>query len=341
MKIGRYILLIGIVVIFGFWNKVNIDGQIIINQWDTYGKFYDQLSRWDRFTLKIYNKFGWGGSANIYPGVYNFTWWSYSYKQFQEIITTPPPKNLLKLTVLEWWSIYDIDALLSKDNIINKWEFISYVQDQATIWSFQSDYNFLPDDITTLEWYLYPDTYMIDISKENKIWQLVKLQLDNFQDKIWDEHSTLFTQINTNLKRDGYEFELSPYTIIKLASIVENEEKNDENKPTIWGIFLNRIQNNMQIDADITLCYGKKVTYSECTPSFIVQHLRDSTNPYNTRARAGLPPTPISSPTLSSILAILKYNKTNNLFYLHSPNWEIYYGWSLEEHNANKSRYLQ
>ena len=76
----------------------------------------------------------------------------------------------------------------------------------------------------------------------------------------------------------------------------------------------------MQIDADITLCYGKKVTYSECTPSFIVQHLRDSTNPYNTRARAGLPPTPISSPTLSSILAILKYNKTNNLFYLHSPN---------------------
>ena len=74
---------------------------------------------------------------------------------------------------------------------------------------------------------------MIDISKENKIWQLVKLQLDNFQDKIWDEHSTLFTQINTNLKRDGYEFELSPYTIIKLASIVENEEKNDENKPTI------------------------------------------------------------------------------------------------------------
>lgn len=340
MKIWRYILLIIIIIIFGFWNKININWQVIINQWDTYSKFYDQLDRWDRFTLKVHNKIWWGGNGSIYPWVYNFNG-SYTYKQFQEVITTPPPSNLVKVTILEWRSIYDIDNLLTQKEIITEWDFVSYAQDTDNIKELQSTYTFLPDDLTTLEWYLYPDTYMIDISKDNKIRQLVKLQLDNFQDKIRDDYSTLFTQINTDLKRDWYEFELSPYTVIKLASIIENEEKNDENKPTIWGIFLNRIQNNMQIDADITLCYGLKVTYDECTPNFIVQNLRDSTNLYNTRARAWLPPTPISSPTLSSILAVLKYNKTDNLFYLHSPNGEIYYGWSLEEHNANKARYLQ
>ncbi len=340
MKIGRYILLIVIILLFGFYNKINIWWQIIINKWDNYSKFYNQLGRWDRFTLKIYNKLHQETGTSIYPWVYNFTW-SYSYKSFKSIITTPPPKNLAKITILEWWSIYDIDNMLSKKWIITKWDYIDYVQDAKNISDLESTYKFLPNNLTTLEWYLYPDTYMIDISKDNKIRQIVKLQLDNFQDKVWDNYSTLFSKVNTHLKSDWYDFELSPYTIIKLASIIENEEKNDENKPTIWGIFLNRIQNNMQLDADITLCYGLKLTYDKCTPSVIVDNLKDSSNLYNTRAKAWLPPTPISSPTLSSILAVLQYNKTDNLFYLHSPSWKIYYGRSIEEHNANKAKYLK
>jgi UPF0755 protein len=70
---------------------------------------------------------------------------------------------------------------------------------------------------------------------------------------------------------------------MKLASVIENEEKATANKPMIAGIFLNRIQKGMRLDADVTLCYGKGVTYEQCTPAFIVQHLYEDTNPYNTR----------------------------------------------------------
>ena len=339
MKIGRYILLLAILVIIVFFNKINIKGQVLINKWDGFSKFYNQLGWRDKTTFKLFNKLD-GEDSNIYPGVYNFTW-SYRYKDFRKIITTPPPKNLLKITALEGRSIYDIDNLLARKWVINKGDYVSYTQDKANIFTLSSKYPFLTKDITTLEWYLYPDTYMIDINKEDVVWQLVDLQLKNFNNKIWTDYSALFNQINLNLKRDWFGFELSPYSVIKLASIIENEEKNDENKPTIWGIFLNRINNSMQIDADITLCYGEKITYSECTPNFIVQHLTDKNNPYNTRARAWLPPTPISSPTFSSIMGVLKYNKTDYLFYLHSPNWKIYYGKTLEEHNRNKQNYLK
>jgi UPF0755 protein len=70
---------------------------------------------------------------------------------------------------------------------------------------------------------------------------------------------------------------------MKLASVIENEEKSNANKPTIAGIFFNRLQEGMRLDADVTLCYGKAVTYDVCTPAFIVQNLYEESNPYNTR----------------------------------------------------------
>ncbi|MBP7007645.1 endolytic transglycosylase MltG [Patescibacteria group bacterium] len=48
-------------------------------------------------------------------------------------------------------------------------------------------------------------------------------------------------------------------------------------------MFLNRIAQGMLLGADVTLCYGLQVTYDKCTPSFIVDHLVDTNNPYNTR----------------------------------------------------------
>lgn len=65
----------------------------------------------------------------------------------------------------------------------------------------------------------------------------------------------------------------------------------------------------MQIDADISLCYGLAKPYASCTPSVIVNFLYDKTNPYNTRAVAGLPPTPIANVPASTIKAILDAKK--------------------------------
>lgn len=97
----------------------------------------------------------------------------------------------------------------------------------------------------------------------------------------------------------------------------------------------------MRIDADISLCYGLAEPYETCTPSRIVAHLQDSSNPYNTRAVNGLPPTPIASVHVSSITALLDAPKTDLFYYLHNPQGKLFTAKTLSEHNTNKSKELQ
>jgi UPF0755 protein len=136
--------------------------------------------------------------------------------------------------------------------------------------------------------------------------QLVYLQLENFNNRVWKRNADFIANQGSEWYRD-----------VILASIVEKEEKNNNNKATVAGIFFNRIKIGMALQADITLCYGLKLTYESCTPSVIAQNVDDKTNPYNTRAVREIPPTPISNPTAESILAVLHPERTSYMYYLH------------------------
>jgi UPF0755 protein len=133
---------------------------------------------------------------------------------------------------------------------------------------------------------------------------------------------------------------LNWYEIVILASIIEKEEKNNSNKPTVAWIFLNRLDSKMLLGADITLCYWLKKPYSDCTPNVIVKNLDDTSNVYNTRANAWIPPQPISNSAVTTISAVLNYKNTDYLYYLHDNSWVIHYWKTLSEHNANKQKYL-
>ncbi|HCB51657.1 TPA: hypothetical protein DEP21_03725 [Patescibacteria group bacterium] len=122
-----------------------------------------------------------------------------------------------------------------------------------------------------MEGFLYPDTYSVDKDK-NILDQLVYLQLQAFKTKVWDA-----------VEDQALSFDLSWYDTIKMASIVEKEEKSSKNKPTVAGILIKRFQLGTLIGADISLCYFFEKPYKECTPSFIGQHVSDTNNPYNTR----------------------------------------------------------
>jgi UPF0755 protein len=95
----------------------------------------------------------------------------------------------------------------------------------------------------------------------------------------------------------------------------------------------------MRLDADVTLCYWLKITYSKCRDN-ILANLDDANNLYNTRQNRGLTPTPISSPTYDTINALINYRKTSALYYLHDEKWGIHYADTLEQHNKNKEKYL-
>jgi UPF0755 protein len=96
----------------------------------------------------------------------------------------------------------------------------------------------------------------------------------------------------------------------------------------------------MTLGADATVCYALALWSSRCTPALIVEGL-SSTSPYNTRVVRGLPPTPIASVSRDTWLATMNLRTTDNLYYLHAPDGQIYYGKTLEEHNANKRKYLR
>lgn len=95
----------------------------------------------------------------------------------------------------------------------------------------------------------------------------------------------------------------------------------------------------MPLGADATLCYALELASRNCTPAKIVDGL-GLDSPYNTRRNAGLPPTPISSPSRDTWLAALFPKDSEYLYYLHDSDGAIHFAATNEEHNANRRKYL-
>lgn len=340
-KIWRRILLILIIlIIYLFTKKITLNEKITIEQGENVSKIFNQLSTMDKFRIKLY-LFNHSNISfsKLEAGSYTFSG-SYTKSELVQKILQGSEKDYLRLTILEGRSIYDIDEALTRKWYIDNGEYVAFVTNPTIVNKYIEKYDFLkamilissksPNDIT-LEGFLYPDTYQIDKTK-NIIDQLVYTQLETFKKRVRDKVSNTLEHNWLTLQR---------YQDIILASILEKEERNTANKPIVAGIFLKRLEIGMALDADITLCYGLKTSYINCTPSVIGKNINDKTNIYNTRWVRWLPPTPISNPTRESINAILNPQTSDHLYYLHDMKGNIHYGNTLEEHNANKNQYLK
>ncbi len=255
-----------------------------------------------------------GVSSELKAGEYSF-----SYNQSpKEIIDTLMKGNDLnrKITIPEGWTNLKIAEYLDEQNVVDKEGFLSSVQE---------DYNYdflrdLPEGID-LEGFLFPDTYEIDnnISAD----EIVKMMLDNFDRKLTD-------QIRTQINNSKYNI----FEIVTLASIVEREVANDEDRALVAGVFLNRLSIDMPLESCATIQYilnksEKQFTYEETrTPS-----------PYNTYLNRGLPLGPIGNPGIDSIKAVLNPTESDYLYFL-SANGKTYYSRTLDEHNEKKAIYL-
>ena len=125
----------------------------------------------------------------------------------------------------------------------------------------------------------------------------------------------------------------TPQEALILASIVEKETAQADERPMVAGALSNRVRIGMMIGADATTIYpitkgkplGRRIRVSE---------LR-SKNPYNTRAVAGLPPGPITNPGRESIAAVLDPAETKALYYVADGSGGHVFAETLEEHNRN------
>ena len=118
-----------------------------------------------------------------------------------------------------------------------------------------------------------------------------------------------------------------------MASIVELEGTNSENRKMIVGVFNNRLNSGYNMGSDVTTYYGLQVPMTKdlTTAQF------NTVNKYNTRTNAmigKLPISPISTPSLSSIDATLHPTNNNYLFFVADKNGKIYYSRTNSEHDA-------
>lgn len=251
-----------------------------------------------------------------------------------------PPKDYTRITVLEGWSIYDVDAMMVKKLSTKPGAFLSLVQDAAYIAELSQTFPFLSQDtpLSSLEWFLYPDTYFL-WKDSDPLKQLVVASLKRFEEKNMTLRRSEWAAFGAALSKQGVKLSLPG--ALALASVIEKEERNDKQKPMIAGIFVNRLAQGMQLGADITICYGYQEPYETCTPSRIIAWLRDTANIYNTRVHTGLPPTPISSVSDQTRASLLRFQQTDNIFYLHDAQGGIHYAKTNAEHEQNKAQYLQ
>lgn len=175
------------------------------------------------------------------------------------------------------------------------------------------------------EGYLFPDTYLF--AKKSTIDDVVSKMTQNFEAK--------YQQLSGP--------QLSKFTkeeIVVIASMVEREAKHDEDRPLVASVILNRLEIGMglQIDATIQYAIGYQKDQNRWWKILTTSDLKID-SPYNTYLYNGLPPTPISNPGLAALEAVVNPASTNYLYYFSESNGTTHYATSLEEHNANITRY--
>jgi UPF0755 protein len=162
---------------------------------------------------------------------------------------------------------------------------------------------FTPKLRTNLEGFLFPATY--DFLARTRTSQLVKAQLQAFCTN-WKSVSLAYARSKN----------LTPYDVLTIASMVEKEAAAPSERPLIAAVIYNRLHRRMPLQIDATLRYGLHIPPTQS----ITESQLASDNPYNTRHRLGLPPTPIANPGLASIRAAAHPAKVNYLYFVRKPD---------------------
>mgnify|MGYP001206840367 CR=1 FL=1 len=199
---------------------------------------------------------------------------------------------LTSVTIPEGKNMYEIGKILEENKITSYKDFIKECRDQENI-------ALINAEAPSVEGYLFPDTYKF--AKETPAREVVRAMINLFNQKVADLD---FSQANLN-----------KHEVIILASIVEKETGAKFERPTIAGVYLNRLAKNMRLQADPTTIYGIWENYNG---NLKKKHLLQKTD-YNTYKMAGLPLGPIASPSLAAIKAVLK-PKDHNFIYFVSKN---------------------
>lgn len=171
-----------------------------------------------------------------------------------------------------------------------------------------------------------PNTYEVywDISPEK------------FMERMNKEYKAFW---NEKRKARLAEIRLTELQAITLASIVEKETNQNDEKQDVAGVYMNRLRDGWLLQADPTLVYA----LGDFSIKRVLNVYKTIDSPYNTYMYLGLPPGPICLPSISSIDAVLNYRQHKYMYFCAREDFSGYHNFAvtLNEHLLNASRYQQ
>jgi UPF0755 protein len=233
-----------------------------------------------------------------------------------------------RLTTIEGWRVEEIAEYLEKKKVISRDEFLEAAGKNVFNQDFLPAYQSNRDKpYRRLEGYLFPDTYFF--AAQSSAEAIIKTMLQNFG-----------ARLTPPLRADTVKNKLSLAETMTLASIVEREVRRAEDRAIVAGILLKRYQtpgHRLEVDATVQYAIGGIGSWWPVLADSGRNIAPES--PYNTYTHDGLPPTPISSPGLASIKAVIYPQASDYWYYVSDSLGVMHFAKTIEEQNANAAKY--
>jgi UPF0755 protein len=253
--------------------------------------------------------------ARLQAGEYQFTHSASVWTVFDRIARGDV--FYYEVTVPEGSNIFDTADIIDRVGFIKGTEFLKIARTSTLIHD-------LAPEAPSLEGYLFPSTYRF--TRRTSAQQVAKMMTDQFRRR-WRE---LTNGQNVPVNKT-----------VTLASLVEKETGQPEERPRVASVLLNRLRTGMALDCDPTTIYAALLDGRY--RGTIYRSDLENESPYNTYRHPGLPPGPISNPGLASLKAALRPDQTDYLYFVARGDGSRGHNFSntLTEHKRHVSEYRQ
>jgi UPF0755 protein len=212
------------------------------------------------------------------------------------------------VVIPEGYTMFDIAATIEEAGLGSKDDFLRVARGDTDL------IHDLAPEASTLEGYLFPDTY--ELTRTQSMRDIATVMVHHFRQ----------VAASIGLANDVHR-------IVTMASIVEKETAAPQERPLVASVYYNRLTKRMALDADPSVIYAELLAN---TYQGALHHNDMQTNsPYNTYRCPGLPPGPIANPGRGSLEAAMHPAVSDYLYFVSDGNSHHRFARSLEEHNRN------
>ena len=307
---------IALVVLVLFWPQPNPSyvSKVTVITGSTLSEISKQL--YEKKIISNEQMFRWavqvmGKEKEIPVGTFQLVDTQSNYDIIKQLVYGSP--ELIKVRLLEGWSVKQIATYLN--------DVMGFEPDE--ILDISKDYRFLKKHnikASTIEGYLFPDTYLFFNGDTPT----------SVLDNVVSEYKNFWKDAFRNRAR---ELNMTEHEVVTLASIIEGEAIYDKERPTISGVYHNRLNRGMRLQADPTIQY-----IIEDGPRRLLNRDLRIDSPYNTYKNKGLPPGPINSPGAQSLKAALYPEENEYLFFVARGDGYHTFTTNEKDHNNAKKQ---